>query len=129
MKKRNKISAEFSMSSLTDIIFLLLIFFMLTSSLVQINVQLPISDSKTVAPTDIAVMMTKDGRVTYNGRAARLSQIENLIHRDIKEQKNVQNATVTIISEIGVPWKQVNEVMTIASKLRLKAIIATQPSS
>jgi biopolymer transport protein ExbD len=37
LKKRNKVSAEFSMSSLTDIIFLLLIFFMLTSSVVTIN--------------------------------------------------------------------------------------------
>ena len=129
MKKRNKISAEFSMSSLTDIIFLLLIFFMLTSSLVQINVELPKSDSKTVAPTDLAVMMTKDGRVTFNGRAARMNQVEKLIHSEIKGQKNVQNATVTIIAEVGVPWKKVNEVMTIASKLRLKAIIATQPTS
>ena len=44
MKKRTKVSAEFSMSSLTDIIFLLLIFFMLTSSMVvpnALNLQLP----------------------------------------------------------------------------------------
>ena len=128
MKKRNKVSAEFSMSSLTDIIFLLLIFFMLTSAAVQINVELPESDSKTVAPTDIAVMMTKDGRVTFNGRAARLNQIKKLIQKDLPGQTNVQNATVTIIAEIGVPWKKVNEVMKIASELRLKAIIATQPS-
>ncbi len=129
MKKRNKVSAEFSMSSLTDIIFLLLIFFMLTSSMVQINMELAKSDSKTVAPTDIAVMITKDGRLTYNGRAARMKQLERLIHSDINTQNNVQNATVTIIAEVGVPWKKVNEVMTIASKLRIKAIIATQPTS
>ncbi len=61
MKKRNKVSAEFSMSSLTDIIFLLLIFFMLTSSMVQINMPLPVSDSVTVAPTDLSVMLFKDG--------------------------------------------------------------------
>jgi len=60
MKKRNKVSAEFSMSSLTDIIFLLLIFFMLTSSMVNVNMELPVSDSKTVAPTDLAVMLYKD---------------------------------------------------------------------
>lgn len=87
------------------------------------------SDSKTVAPTDIAVMITKDGRLTYNGRAARMKQLERLIHSDINTQNNVQNATVTIIAEVGVPWKKVNEVMTIASKLRIKAIIATQPTS
>ncbi|MEZ4907473.1 MAG: biopolymer transporter ExbD [Saprospiraceae bacterium] len=47
LKKRNKTSAEFSMSSLTDIIFLLLIFFMLTASMVQINFEIPESNSKT----------------------------------------------------------------------------------
>ncbi|MCB0682601.1 MAG: biopolymer transporter ExbD, partial [Saprospiraceae bacterium] len=52
LKKRSKVSAEFSMSSLTDIIFLLLIFFMLTSNFVKIQpFELPESDSKTVAPT------------------------------------------------------------------------------
>ena len=70
VKKRNKTSAEFSMSSLTDIIFLLLIFFMLTSSMIQINIQLPESSSKTVAPTDYTVMMTKDGAVKFNGKNA-----------------------------------------------------------
>ena len=63
MKKRNKVSAEFSMSSLTDIIFLLLIFFMLTSQAVQINVDLPQSDSKVVAPTDLAVQIFKNGNI------------------------------------------------------------------
>ena len=115
------------MSSLTDIIFLLLIFFMLTSSVVQINIPLAESDSKTVAPTDIAVMLTKDGRITYNGRAARKSQIEGLIKKEVNSQDTDVRATVTIIAEVGVPWGEVNEIMTIASKLRLRAIIATQP--
>ena len=127
MKKRNKVSAEFSMSSLTDIIFLLLIFFMLTSSAIQINVPLAESDSKTVAATDIAVMLTKDEVVKYNGRAVRMSQVEGLIKKDVNAQETDKNATVTIIAEVGVPWERVNKIMTIASKLRLRAIIATQP--
>ena len=125
--RRNKVSAEFSMSSLTDIIFLLLIFFMLTSSMIQINVQLPESTSKTVAPTDYTVMMTVDGRITFNGRNARLSDIEGLILQANKEASNKENATVAIVSEVGVPWKKVSEIMEIASKLKMRAIIATQP--
>ncbi|MEE9373819.1 MAG: biopolymer transporter ExbD [Saprospiraceae bacterium] len=127
VKKRNKVSAEFSMSSLTDIIFLLLIFFMLTSSMIQINVKLPESDSKTVAPTDYIVMMTKDGKVTYNGKTARLRDVEALIKKGVRGATNKENATVTIIAEIGVPWQKVNEAMTIASRLKMRAIIATQP--
>lgn len=100
---------------------------MLTSSAIQINVPLAESDSKTVAPTDIAVMITKDGVVKYNGRAVRMTQVEGLIKKDVNAQKTDKDATVTIIAEVGVPWQEVNKVMTVASKLRLRAIIATQP--
>lgn len=127
IKKRNKTSAEFSMSSLTDIIFLLLIFFMLTSSAIQVNIELPVSTSKTVAPTDYSVMMTKDGKVTFNGKPVKMSQIKGLIAKANAKASNKENATVAIISEVGVPWKKVNEVMSIASSLKMRAIIATQP--
>ena len=69
LKKRSKVSAEFSMSSLTDIIFLLLIFFMLTSTLVKIQpFELPTSDSKTVAATSVVVTIEKSGRYTLNNK-------------------------------------------------------------
>ena len=128
MKKRNKVSAEFSMSSLTDIIFLLLIFFMLTSSMIQINMELPESSSKTVAPTDYSVMMTVDGNVTFNGKKAKFSQIESLVRAAIADDSNKENATIAIFSEVGVPWEKVADVMEIASKLRMRAIIGTQPN-
>ena len=115
------------MSSLTDIIFLLLIFFMLTSSMVQINIQLPESDSKTVAPSDLIVMVTKDGKTSFNGRKMSTSQIESAVRNEVKKQTNKDNATLSIVAEVGVPWKKVNELMGIASRLKLKANIATQP--
>lgn len=127
MKKRNKVSAEFSMSSLTDIIFLLLIFFMLTSSLVQINVPLPKSDSKTIAPTDFTVMMTKDGKTTYNGKTAKVSEIKSKIQDDYKSMNNKKNATVAIVAEVGVPWSKVNDIIEISNALKMRAIIATEP--
>ena len=126
VKKRNKVSAEFSMSSLTDIIFLLLIFFMLTSSMIQINIDLPESSSKTVAPTDYSVMMTKDGAVKFNGVPARIRDIKGLIQKANAEASNKEYATVAIIAETGVPWKRVNDVMAIASSLKMRAIIATK---
>ncbi len=126
IKKRNKVSAEFSMSSLTDIIFLLLIFFMLTSSAVQVNVELPESDSETVAPTDMAVMIKKNGEVTFNSQKVSLKNLEKRIAFEVRYSENKQNATVTIISEVGVPWSKVKEVMSVAARLKLKAIIATQ---
>jgi len=127
MQKRNKVSAEFSMSSLTDIIFLLLIFFMLTSSLVQINVQLPESDSKTIAPTDFTVMMTVDGKTTYNGKIAKVSEIKSKIQTDFSTMDNQKNATIAIVAEVGVPWQKVNQIIEISNALKMRAIIATQP--
>lgn len=115
------------MSSLTDIIFLLLIFFMLTSSLVQINVQLPESDSKTIAPTDFTVMMTKDGKTTYNGKSIKVREIKSKIQEEYKEMDNQKNATIAIVAEVGVPWQKVNEIIEISNALRMRAIIATQP--
>lgn len=127
MKKRNKVSAEFSMSSLTDIIFLLLIFFMLTSSLVQINVELPKSDSKTIAPTDFTVMMTKEGKTTYNGKSITVNEIKSKISSEYAEMENKKNATIAIVAEVGVPWSKVNQIIEISNALRMRAIIATQP--
>lgn len=127
MKKRSKVSAEFSMSSLTDIIFLLLIFFMLTSSMVQINVQLPESNSKTVAPSDLIVMMTQKGPLTFNGKKIDKSALSKKIRSELSKMSNKENASISIVAEVGVPWKKINDIIEIASKLKLKAHIATQP--
>jgi biopolymer transport protein ExbD len=129
VKKRNKVSAEFNMSSLTDIIFLLLIFFMLTSNMVQITVDLPKSESKTVAPSDLPVMLTIDGKITVVGKASSKATMEKDIATAVRNSNNKDNATVMIVSEVGVPWKDVHQVMKIASGLKVKAIIATAPTT
>ena len=115
------------MSSLTDIIFLLLIFFMLTSSMVQINVPLPESDSVTVAPTDLTVMLFKDGEITVKGKRSSLKRMERDIAKAVRSSENKENATIAIVSESGTNWESVHKVMQVASGLRVKAIIATQP--
>ena len=66
LKRRNKIEAKFSFASMTDIIFLLLIFFVLTSNFVQISdFKLPESDSKTVAPTSAVVEVGLKGEILW----------------------------------------------------------------
>ncbi len=129
LKKRSRVSAEFSMSSLTDIIFLLLIFFMLTSSLVQINVELPESDARTVAPTDVTVAITATGQLTLNGRNITKGNLEGAVRQAIEQSENRQNATVTIVAEKGVDWNEVSEITRLANRLQARAIIATKPKS
>ena len=115
------------MSSLTDIIFLLLIFFMLTSSMVQISLDLPESDSKTVSPTDIVVQITKDGAHTLNGKSIRVSKLKGALRASVAKSDNKENAAIAIAAEKGVHWKDVSAVMEIASALGVKAVLATQP--
>lgn len=128
LQRRNKVSAEFSMSSLTDIIFLLLIFFMLTATFIQIhNVQLPESDSKTVASTAVAVTIDRQGQYYLNGNEVPSSGLEGAIRSAVSEAENMKDATLTIVAETGVPFENVSRIMGIASKLKVRAILATQP--
>lgn len=127
LKSRSKVSAEFSMSSLTDIIFLLLIFFMLTSSLVQIRLDLPEAEAKTIAPSDIVVEITPEGTYRLKGKDIELRYLQSEVKKLIEQSENPDKATVTIAAEKGVQWQKVSEVMKIANNLRSRAIIATQP--
>jgi biopolymer transport protein ExbD len=127
LKSRSKVSAEFSMSSLTDIIFLLLIFFMLTSSMVQIRLDLPEAEAKTIAPSDVIVEITQDGVYKLRGDEVSPSRLRTEVQKLIASSENPDNATVTIAAEKGVSWKRVSEVMKVANALKCRAIIATQP--
>ena len=127
MKKRSKVSAEFSMSSLTDIIFLLLIFFMLTSSMVQINIKLPESNSTTVAPSDLIVMITKAGELSFNGKKTTKSKVRGLVKSTLAKMSNKENADLAIIGEVGVDWEKINDMIVLANSLGIDAHIATQP--
>jgi biopolymer transport protein ExbD len=63
IRTRNKISASFSMASMSDLVFLLLIFFMITSTLVApnaIKLLLPGSNSKTMAKQTVTVYINEE---------------------------------------------------------------------
>lgn len=116
------------MSSLTDIIFLLLIFFMLTSNFVKIQpFELPESDSKTVAPTSAVVTIERSGDFTLNNKPISDRAIERALRTEISSAGNREDFTVTIVAEKGVPFDDVAKIMEVAGRLRIKAIIATQP--
>lgn len=127
LKKRSKVSAEFSMSSLTDIIFLLLIFFMLTSTLAKIQpFDIPKSDAKTVASTNIVVEVRRSGDYTVQGREVRQRILENVLTQEVKKLGRSNDPTITVVAETGTPFDRVVDIMKIAGRLQTKAIIATQ---
>lgn len=131
LKKRSKVSAEFSMSSLTDIIFLLLIFFMLTSNFVKqnaLNLKLPSSNSETVAPRSVSVSIKKGGKYYLNTTPMSFSNLSKAIRSEIGQQSNNDKATITILAERGAEIEHVVRIMDLANKMGISAILATEPT-
>lgn len=128
LKRRNKTSAEFSMASLTDVIFLLLIFFVLTSKLVKISTQdLPESDSTTVAPVTMIVEINDEGKYLYAGTIMTVGQVESTLRQRIKGVDKPSDITLTIAAQKDVPFELVVDLIQMAGKMKVKAILATQP--
>ena len=131
LKKKTKLNAEFNMSSLTDIIFLLLIFFMLTSTLVSpnaLNLKLPSSSSQTVAPASISVSIEKGGKFYIGTKRIKKGSMYSSLKSKVRKEKNQKDVTLTINAEKGVAIEHVVFIMDLAMKLGVNAILATDPS-
>lgn len=127
LKKRSKVSAEFSMSSLTDIIFLLLIFFMLTSSLVApnaLNLKLPGSSRNTSSiPKKLDDVRISDaGSFYFNGKRASLSQLESTLGKNARSG----NYTITISPNNEAPIEAVVAVMDIGLRYNINTVLAAE---
>ena len=128
LKRRNKISAEFSLASMTDVIFLLLIFFVLTANFVKISpFELPESDSKTVAPVTVIVEVKEGGKFTFNGADVSVAGLKKAILDKRKSLGDPKDFTITIAAYKDVPFDYVTDVIKIAGQIKAKAILATQP--
>ena len=131
LKRSNKINASFSMSSMTDIVFLLLIFFMISSTLVAPNalkLVLPQSNNQTASKPETSVSITSDLKyyVNVDGKLQRVtfSEIEPLLKRTIGNSKD---GCVSLHADKTVPIEEVVKIMNIAKKNRYKLILATSP--
>lgn len=129
IKKRNKVSAEFNMSSLTDIIFLLLIFFMLTSTLVApnaLNLKLPGSSrNKVVNPSRMDdVGISDSGNYFLNGKRITLTELEGQLRS--KTLRSSEKVNITISPETGAPVEFVVAVMDIALRLDINGVLSTE---
>lgn len=127
LRGRNKVSAEFSMSSMTDIVFLLLIFFMLTSPAITpeaLDLILPKAKGKTTTVQNISVSITKDLQVYVNNERVSSSGLE----QKLKEQlTGVEDPTIILRAEEGVPIEKAVNVMDIANRNRYKIVLAVKP--
>ena len=128
LRNRNKVSPDFNMSSMTDIVFLLLIFFMLTSTLVSPNalkLLLPNSKAKTLEKQTVSVSITKEIDFFINERKVS----ENNLEQELKLLLgNKQEAAIILHTDKTVDIEFVVKVMDIAYRNKYKIVLATTPN-
>ena len=128
IRGRHKITPEFNMSSMTDIVFLLLIFFMLASTLVTTNaidILLPKASGKTENKKSVAVSIKKDLTYFIDQQQTTETQLESQL---ITKLKTDQSPTIVLRAEEPVPIDHVVKVMDIANRNKFKIILAVKPN-
>ena len=126
LKSKNKIEAAFSMSSMTDVIFLLLIFFMLTSTFITpsgLPVNLPTSKSSNIVMQKVSVTITPELEYFVNDKEVRLSNLERSLANELEGEEGV----VVLHCDKTVPVEHLVNVASIATKLKAKISLATKP--
>ncbi len=127
LRSRNKVLVSFSMSGMTDIVFLLLIFFMITSTLIAPNalkLLLPQSKHQTAANAITTVSITRDAQFYIETTRIDISQMEYELQRRLADEPE---PTISLHVDENVPMKEVVKIMNIAKNNRYKLILATSP--
>lgn len=127
IKGRNKVTPEFNMSSMTDIVFLLLIFFMLTSTMVTTNaldLVLPKAKGKTDSNKNVAVSINKDLEFFIDKDPVSEAELESKLLPLFAEDKE---KAIILRAEEGVPIEKAVSVLDIANRNQIKVVLAVRP--
>jgi len=128
IRGRNKISPEFNMSSMTDIVFLLLIFFMIASTLVTTNaidILLPKASGKIENKKSVAVSIKKDLSFYIDQSKVEVQNLETELLQLLQKEAS---PTLVLRAEKSVPVDYVVKVMDIANRNKFKIILAVNPN-
>lgn len=126
LKSKHKVQSNFSMSSMTDIVFLLLIFFMLTSSFITpsgLPINLPSSKSSEIVMQKVSVTITKDLKYFVNDTKISRSSVEAVLKKNLAGKEGI----VVLHCDESVPVARLVEIAGIATNLKAKVSIATKP--
>lgn len=128
LRGRNKVSPEFSMSSMTDIVFLLLVFFLLTSPAITpdaLDLILPKAKGKTSEQQNISVSITRDLDFYVNKERVPQANLESYIKGELT---GVEEPTIILRAAEGVPIEEAVSVMDIANRNKFKIVLAVRPN-
>jgi biopolymer transport protein ExbD len=127
LRGKNKFRPEVSTSSLSDIMFFLMLFFLIMSTMISpsvIKLTLPKSQyNQKIQKVNLAVVITKDLKYYINNTPSEFNQLENSIKSLVK---NPAEQTIVIRCEDNVPVQKLVDVMQIGNKLKIKMILATR---
>jgi biopolymer transport protein ExbD len=127
ISQRNKISINFSSVGMTDVVFNLLIFFMLTSTLVHptaVKLLLPKGSTQTSAKPQTTVSITSDLNYYVEKQPVTIEELENVLK---KKLGNNPETYIALHADKSVPFENVVKVLNIAQSNNYKLIIATSP--
>ncbi|MBZ9628362.1 biopolymer transporter ExbD [Psychroflexus sp. CAK57W] len=128
LRGRNKVSATFSMSSMTDIVFLLLIFFMLTSPIITpeaLDLILPKAKGKTTSKQNVAVSITEDLKFYIDEEEVNFKSIEKALKSRLS---GIEEPTIILRAAEGVPIEKAVLIMDIANRNKYKIVLAVKPN-
>ena len=130
LRGRDKFRAEVSTSSLSDIMFFLMLFFLITSTLVNPSViKLTLPSAKhhqTVRKTEVAVSITKDLRYYINNKEVRFGDLEFEL---VKAVQDLADPTIVIRCDNTIPVQSLVDVTEIDNKFKIRMILATKSPS
>lgn len=126
LKSKYKVDTNFSLASMTDMIFLLLIFFMLSSTYITpsgLPVNLPTSKSSTIVMQKVSVTITPDLKYYVNDQRTTLTRLPD----DLKAAMGGKEGVVVLHIDKSVPTEYLVRVASIATSLKARVSIATKP--
>jgi len=128
LRSRHRPSTDFSLASISDLVFLLLIFFMLTSSFVNqtgVKIELPQSASNTPSDGKSTVTISADGQFFWNSDKVTKEQIRPLL-QEVLTDADPNNNTVTLRTDKAVTMEEAAYVISIIAEFKGAVVLATK---
>ena len=128
IESRHKRNINFAMSGMTDIVFLLLIFFMIVSTLIDPGaayVDLPQSNNQTIASPELSVAISPDLKYFIEGEEIAYNNLESKLQEILAGKAD--NPTVRLNADENLAWDQVMQFIDIAKRNKYKVILGTRP--
>ncbi len=127
LRRKSKITAEVATSSMNDIMFFLMLFFLIMSTLLNPNVvKLTLPNSKhnqELRKKEVTVSVTKDLQYFVNNAAVPYEQLESTLQHELAKS---QDLTVILRVDNGLSVQDLVNVLEIGNKLKVKMVLATK---